>query len=106
MTGSQTVLSTRAARAASVSPRHSIVALSVPMRRLAPPVSKTPGSTSGPERVADDRPARGPLLEQDVVVHAATFRRDRGDDHRRLARGDNVVDDHVRAQLVPWVVSA
>ena len=43
ITGSHTSASTRAARAASVSPRHSIVALSVPMRRLAPPVKRSAG---------------------------------------------------------------
>ena len=73
ITGSHTAASTRAARAASVSPFTTSRALSVPMRRLAPPVSSTPAIwrialrvTSerdrrvvgvGPQRVADDGPA-------------------------------------------------
>ena len=63
------------------------VALSVPMRRLAPPVSSTPASSTaatrirrrpsarcrraaGPQRVADDDPTVRALLEHHVVAHA------------------------------------
>ena len=90
-TGSHTAASTRAARAASVSPSTTSVALSVPIRRLAPPVSSTPAiwrsavtgvgrrrAPAGPQRVADDDPAVRALLEHHVVAHARALRRPRG----------------------------
>ena len=78
-------------------PARRCVALSVAIRRLAPPVSRIPGDARhdasrarrrglgvGPERVADDDPTVRGVVEHHVVAHRAAVGGDPGHDERGL----------------------
>ena len=102
----------RRARRERLAVRRRSAALSVPMRRLAPPVSSTPAtwriratrwSSSGaddrpaagaarPQRVADDGPSVGAAFEQHVVAHARAFGAHTRDHERALVALDERVD--------------